>query len=234
MNFLEKHKKNGLLEESFLSSWTDTIFKMGSVLYTNCCYYQSLKDFAFLCEQSGQKKSMERYLKKAQYTKEQINKTFWNGNFYSDWADLWAHNYFSSDGNVLAIVWGIADFEKAQRIENTIRQHRLNKNPLRNVYPPYPFWRVLWFLLPFHTYHYHNGASWPWLGALNVLALYAMRWKQEALSERKILAQHIVDQGTVMEVYWKQKPFSSLFLKSELHHSWTAGLLVSAFSPKMP
>ncbi len=228
MAFLESREKNGLLEEALQSSWEYSILKFGHVLYTNCCYFRALRDFSFLCGALGKKELAAKYAEKSEKTKERINRVFWAGNFYADWVDFSRHDYFSCDGNVLSIVWEIADLEQSKMIENTIRQYRLNIVPLKTNYPPYPFWRVMWFLLPLHAYHYHNGASWLWLGAMNLLALKRIGWTQEARSEISAMSKVITENGTVPEVLDGEKQFNSVLLKSEVHFSWSAGLLVKA------
>lgn len=228
MEWLKKHERDYLLQEKWQSNWQYSILKTGLVLYTNCCYYKALLDFSALCKELGKNELSESYGKKALEAKQKINRRFWVGNYYADWIDFSTHEYFSADGNVLAVLWGIADEEQAKMIENKIRQHRMNTVPLRNVYPFYPFWRVLWILLPLQAYHYHNGSNWTWLGAANILALKKIRWSQEARAETNALAKLIVENGTVMDVLDNDKPFSSMLLKSEVHFSWSAGLFVKA------
>ena len=232
LQWLEKREKNGLVEEGLQSNWSDSILKSGFVLYTNCCYFKAIKDFSFLSSLLGKEEVSEKYAEKSDRVREKINKMFWVGNYYADWVDFSRHEYFSCDGNVLSILWGIADSEQSKMIENKIRQHRLNAVPLKTNYPPYPFWRVMWLLLPMHAYHYHNGASWLWLGAINVLSLKIMGWTQEARAETNEMSKLIVENATVPEVFDSQKPFSSVLLKSEVHFSWSAGLFVKAVMEK--
>ena len=228
VKFLEKKEKMGLIEEGLGGNWAHSVLKNGFVLYTNCCYFKALKGFSTVCRLTGREALAEKYSEKAVAVKEKINKMFWAGTYYADWIDFKRHENFSSDGNVLSILWGIADDEQSKMIENNIRQYRLNTVPLKTCHPLYPFWRIMWFLLPLQAYHYHNGSSWTWLGALNVLALKRLGWNQEARDEIRAIARTITENGTVIDVLDNGKPFSSLLLKSEIHFSWGAGLFVKA------
>jgi glycogen debranching enzyme len=218
-----------LIEERVFANWADSVLKFGRVLYTNCCYHKALADFSWLCTLTGNEKLLPQYERLVAKTKEKINGFFWEGNYYADWYDWTRHDFFASDGNVLAIVWGIADDEQAQMIETKIRQHRLNAVPLKTNYPAYPFWRIPIMFLPFQAYHYHNGFSWPWLGCLNTIALNKIGWKKEARQELRKLAQMINENGTVHEVFDERgKPVRTLLLKSESPFAWSAGTFIRA------
>lgn len=80
-------------------------------------------------------------------------------------------------GNLLAILFGVADQIKADKILAYIRGCGLDDPyPVRCLYPPIQpgdqdwrdYYRVRNLNLP---HHYHNGGAWPYIGALYVAAL---------------------------------------------------------------
>ena len=244
MPFLEKHfeaaakamawlkaqdsDRDLLVEEPFLANWQETVLKEGKVLYTNCLYYQALKDFSEIANAVGNERQADEHRKMATRVKDQINAKFWFGNYYLDWIGAIKHSTFSTAGNVLAVLSGLADREQSQMIENKIKQHQLNKVPLQANYPVYPFWRIPPSLFPVEAYNYHNGSSWPWIGCLNAIALNEMDLRKEAKHELKSMARLINENGSVHEVFLNGKPIKSWFLKSEPFFSWNSGLFLKA------
>ena len=230
MDWLEKQDsdKDGLLEEQFLCSWQETVLKRGKVLYSNCLYYKALLDFARICKELKKHELELNYRAKAVELKQKINSVFWQGHYYFDWVGFVKHDFFSTDGNVLAILFGLSDQIQSQMIENKIKQHQLNKVPLQVNYPLYPFWRIPPALFPLEAYNYHNGSSWLWLGALNVIAMHKIGWKKEAKQELRRIASFVNKHGSVHEVFLDGKPLNSVILKSEPYFAWSAGLFIKA------
>ncbi|MBN2067891.1 MAG: hypothetical protein JW744_05475 [Candidatus Diapherotrites archaeon] len=233
VEFLQSKDRNNdfLIEERVFANWADSVLRFGNVLYTNCCYYKALLEFSELSGMLGKKQLSLKYKRLASKTKEKINGMFWHGNYYLDWIDIKRHDFFACDGNLLAIDWGIADREQSQMILNKVKQHQMNKVPLKTNYPLYPVWRIPPTLLPLMEYHYHNGFSWLWLGCLNAIALNKVGWHNDAKKELKSMAELINQNGAVHEVFDDRgKPVRSIFLKSESPFSWNAGLFVRAVS----
>ncbi|MCX6802246.1 MAG: GH116 family glycosyl hydrolase [Candidatus Diapherotrites archaeon] len=221
--------KDNLIEEDFFANWADTVLKHGEVLYSNCCYYHALKEFAFLADWLGVKMIGAEYEKRAETTKLALNIKFWENYYYTDWIGLTAHNYFASDGNVLAVAWDIATRERAERIEELIEKQHLDSVPMKTNFPSYPFWKVFPLLLPTRAYYYHNGFSWPWIGCMNAIALNKMGLKEKALLELDRLAWQINNYCVTNEVFDRhKKPVKSFWLNSERPFAWTAGLFLKA------
>lgn len=220
---------DGLIEERVFANWAETVLKFGKVLYTNCCFFKALEEFSWLASVQKKKPMQRQFEQLATKTKEKINHVFWDGNYYIDWIDFMRHDVFSSDGNLLAIDFGIADRAQSQMILNKVKQHQLNKVPLKTNYPLYPFWRIPPTLLPLLEYNYHNGFSWPWLGCLNAICLHKVGWTKEAKQALRGIALLITNNGIVHEVFdEKGKPVNGIFLKSERPFAWNAGFFVRA------
>lgn len=89
-------------------------------------------------------------------------------------------------GNLLAILFGVADQTQADRILNYIHGCGLNEPyPVRCLYPPVQpgdkdwrdYYRVRNLNLPDH---YHNGGAWPYIGGFYVAALVKAGRQDEA------------------------------------------------------
>ncbi len=233
VEWLEKQDKgkDNLIEEGLFANWEDSIFKFGKVLYSNICYLSALNSFAKACKRAKKEEIWEEFGKKAEKTKNSLNRIFWNGSYFIDWIDFSKQDFFSSDGNVLAIYWNIADQLQGETIENKIKQHQLNRIPIKTNYPAYPFWRIPIILLPMKAYHYHNGFSWQWLGCLNAICLKKIGFMDEAKKELKKNAMQIIEQMSTHEVFDENgKPVESLFLKSEHPFAWSAAAYILAYN----
>jgi glycogen debranching enzyme len=110
---------------------------------------------------------------------------------------------FDAFGNCLAILLGIADEAKRERI--LTHAHAVGADapqPIKAFYPPiHPgdrdwreYFRSRNLNLPFQ---YHNGGSWPFLGGFYVAALRCAGWNEraetqlEALAESNRLGKHV-------------------------------------------
>ena len=91
---------------------------------------------------------------------------------FRDYADR-----FDTLGNLLAILFGVADPAKAGMILDYIHDCGLNEPyPVRALYPPIQpgeqdwreYYRARTLNLP---HHYHNGGAWPFIGGFYVAAL---------------------------------------------------------------
>lgn len=100
---------------------------------------------------------------------------------FRDFADR-----FDSLGNLLAILFGVADRRQADKILDYIEGCGLNEPyPLRALYPAIQpgerdwrdYYRVRNLNLP---HHYHNGGAWPFIGGFYVAALVQAGRLEEA------------------------------------------------------
>ncbi len=101
---------------------------------------------------------------------------------------------FDTLGNLLAVVFGVADSRKANLILDYIHGIGLNEpHPVRALYPVIQpgdrdwrdYFRVRNLNLP---YHYHNGGAWPFIGGFYVAALVQARRLEEARRQLEKLA----------------------------------------------
>jgi glycogen debranching enzyme len=219
-----KRTKELLIYEDEYCNWADSIKKRGFVLYSNVCHCHALKCYH---ELYGIKKYHSLYLK----TKEKINEVFWSGEHYIDWIDDEKHyNYFSTDGNMLAVIWEIADKDKARHIEEAAHIFEVNETPSGCVHPKYPKSLAYCPLRLVGLGDYHNGLSWLWLGAISSAAKKKIGMDNEAKEMIEKISALISRYGEVFEVYEKGMPVKRMLYKSEKPFAWSSGLFVYAYS----
>jgi glycogen debranching enzyme len=232
-HFLDRHSyKNGLLKESLGGGWAEAVMKRGAVAFTNMCYAESLRCFSDLARIAGKLEISEEFKNKYQQIKTTINNTLWSdkdGGFYSDWRGLNRHHNFASDGNILAILWGIADKNQTsillKRLDKLMAKSRV---PMPVAEDKYLIFRIFIFNLLGGMKHYHINFSWTWLGSIYALAKLKIGRKKEALQILVKISKAIVRDGIVHEIYYNNKPVKLFFYKSEAPWAWSAGLFLYA------
>jgi glycogen debranching enzyme len=102
---------------------------------------------------------------------------------------------FDTLGNLMAILFGVADQQKANLILNYIHKCGLNEPfPVRSVYPVInpgeKDWRDYFRVRNLNQpHHYHNGGAWPFIGGFYVAALVQAGRLDEAQLQLGKLAQ---------------------------------------------
>lgn len=204
----------GIIESQEGSDWMDaSLQRNGKVFYQNVLYYEALKQAKFLNEEFGDFLISNKEIK---IMKERINDLFWPSKKGSKRFpiclnhDLFKESYLEKSNpkrdsyimhvsfdrfedycdclaNSLAILFGIADKEKAKKIVNGFIERKINEPyPARTIDPVvldkriYKIDRDLktvkkhgtkffhWSNFP---YFYHNSGVWPMVGGFYVLAL---------------------------------------------------------------
>jgi hypothetical protein len=137
----------------------------------------------------------------------------------------------TSSGNLLAIAWGLASAEQAESIlDAIIITGMASPVPTKVAYPPYPRHLIALENRLGGVANYHTDAAWLWIGAWHVVALSRSGRAEEAHGILSRIADVIVRDGQVHEVYGPDgKPLSSFWYKSESPLSWNAGMVVYAY-----
>lgn len=224
--------KNGLLKEPVGGGWAESILKRGAITYTNACYVRSLWCMAELCKETKNYELEKRFLLEYQNINDQINNHLWeksDGGYYSDWFGVSRHHYFSSDGNLLAILWNIADKTKTKKINRALDFLLENaKFPLPMTLNRYYFWRVFFANQIAGIKNYHMSYSWIWLGCLAALAKHKIGQTKEAKKIISRISEIIVRDDCVQEIYHKSYAVRAWLYKSEKPWAWSAGLFLYA------
>ena len=221
---------DGLIEAPVLSDWMDSILKKGDLLNINVIHQKALDNFASICRVLGKEKEAQNFENLSRKSKSRINEIFWNGSYYVDWIDKGKVGGFSSDGNVLAILFGIADEKQSLAILETIEEYKLDKEtPLKTVYPLYQSKQIAFHYRLFGLAGYHNKYIWLWLACLNALNKFRLGKKTEAFDDLEKIAKIIVKYKVVYEIYTdKGEPVETLFYSSERPFAWNAACFIYA------
>ncbi len=217
-----------LMEENYYANWADTHKKRGKVLYTNVLCCKALNSISKLCKLLN-KNELKHYSNLYENTKKKINSMFWNGQYFIDWIGTKKYDYFSTDGNVLAIIFGVADKKQSKKIESFIEKNAINKVPSLTNYPKYPNRLINPIMRILGMKDYQNGMSWQWLGCMNVVSKQKAGLKKEANDLLCKISEIIVKYDGAYEVYENTgKPVKRKFYKSEQPFAWSSGLFIYA------
>lgn len=185
-------EEDALLKQLPTTDWQDAFpHRYGHTINTQALYYQVLSFVNEKRKQKQLKKNLE----------EDKDKKLWGGKFYYSYR--WKnHNkykeigdWFDSLGNLLAIVFGLADEEKSKKIIKYISEKKINKPyPVRAIYPPIKkgskYWEDYYLDCKAGTPNsYLNGGIWPYIGGVYVLALIKIKKFKEAEKELMKLAE---------------------------------------------
>ncbi|MDP2750807.1 MAG: GH116 family glycosyl hydrolase [Nanoarchaeota archaeon] len=224
--------KDFLIEERYFANWADSIRKTGKVLYSNVCFYKSVEDFSDLCRICRKHTLSLEYKDLANRIKQKINSEFWNGRYYTDWIENdRKHDFFATDGNVLAIMWNVANKDQATKILKHMEHIKIAYPvPCKTNYPSYPLKYESWLMWFVFLGDYHNNSlAWLWLGCCYAIAQKKAGMKEEAGKIIKQIAEIINKNNMVYEVYEKNgQPVKRTIYKSETHFAWSSGLFVYA------
>src|SRR3989344_4076687 len=168
----------GMLAQLPTSDWQDAFpHKYGYTINTQALYHKVL--------------TLTNNKKEANKLRERVNKDkddkLWFKNFYVPYR--WKnHNkykemgtWFDSLGNNLAILFDIADKNKAKKIISYIKEKKINKPiPMKVIYPPIrknsEFWKD--YFLDSDAgkpYHYANAGIWTFVGCFYILSLIKIK-----------------------------------------------------------
>ncbi|TKJ17018.1 hypothetical protein CEE44_00590 [Candidatus Woesearchaeota archaeon B3_Woes] len=218
--------ENGVLEQLPTTDWQDAFpHKYGVAINTQAMYYKVLN----LTNNQKDAKKLKFMVNKYEETK------LWDKDFYVPYR--WKnHNkykeigdWFDSLGNLLAIVFDLADEQQAKKIINYIEKNKINRPyPVKAIYPPIRRGTKEW-----HDYfedcdakephHYLNGGIWTYIGGFYVLSLIKLKKFKKAEEELKKLAEANL-KGNFPE--WinplTKESFGNL-------QAWDAGLYILAY-----
>ena len=221
--------EDGLLHQPAYADWADSIARQGRVLYTNAVYWKALDDMAEAAVTYGKPEDQRYFCEKSQQVGKSIADHFWR----PDLGYFVTHrtlDNLSSAGNLLAVAWGLATTEQAHRILDTMRAFDMARPvPTRVVHRAYPKRLVALENRLAGIPYYHTDAAWLWLGAWHVIALTRMERTAEARELVHRMAEVIVRDGQVHEVYAPDGRYASTFwYTSEAPLTWSAGMVVYA------
>lgn len=218
-----------LLYQGAFADWADSIARRGRVLYSNVVYWKALYEMAVTATQLNLHQEAFAYYAQAENVLRAINRHFWREDLgYFVTSDELTQ--LSSDGNLLAIAWGLANRAQAERILQLMEQARMAEPiPTRVTYPAYPRHLIALENVLGGIGIYHTDASWLWIGAWHVIALVRMGYLEKAQQLVTRILRVIIEDRQVHEVHAPDgKPLSSIWYTSDAPLTWNAGMIIYA------
>jgi len=218
--------ENGMLGQLPTIDWQDAFpHKYGYTINTQALYYKVLS-------LTGRNKDA----KKLKFMVNESDKTkLWNDSFYIPYRWKNHHKYleeggwFDSLGNLLAIVFDLADKPKAEKIISHINKKNVNKPyPVKAIYPPIKKGTKNWQEYfedcdAKKPYHYLNAGIWTYIGGFYVLSLIKLKKINKAKKELKNLAESNL-RGDFPE--WINPITKKAYGKFQ---AWDAGMYILAY-----
>lgn len=183
---------SGMLKQLPTTDWQDAFpHKYGYTINTQALYYKVLNLF----KRYKEAKKLKFFVNKDQEHKLWLNNFYlayrWkNHNKYKEIGD-----WFDSLGNLLAIIFDLADDQQTKKILDYIKQKKINSPyPVKAIYPPITKKSKYWqdYYLDSEAgkpYHYANAGIWGYIGCFYILSLIKMKKFREAEIELKKLAE---------------------------------------------
>jgi glycogen debranching enzyme len=218
-----------LLHQGSFADWADSIARRGRVLYTNVVYWKALSEMAIAATRLNHQEEAVHYFVRAENVLRAINKYFWRDDLgYFVTSDVLTQ--LSSDGNLLAIAWGLTRREQAESILMVMEAARMAEPvPTRVTYPSYPRQLIALENILGGMATYHTSASWLWIGAWHIIALVRTGHMEQAQKLVSRILGVIVQDRQVNEVHAPNgKPLSSIWYTPEAPLTWNAGMVLYA------
>lgn len=232
MKWLQHYRKGGrdiLLEQDAYADWVDSVARKGCVLYTNVIYWKTLTEMARTAAGLDLKDEAVHYVAEAESVSRAINERLWLPDM-GYFATSQSLDNLSSDGNLLAIAWGLATPEQAESILQVMEEAGMAEPvPTRVVHPSYPMELIALENRLGGLSNYHTDSSWLWLGAWHLIALVQNEKMEEAKEVLERIVDVIVKDRQVNEVHSPDgDPLSSIWYKAEAPLTWNAGMILYA------
>jgi glycogen debranching enzyme len=188
--------EKAMLAQLPTSDWQDAFpHRYGHTINTQSLYYKVLKLV-------GDKKQAKKLKMNVNLDPD---KKLWNKNYYL--AYRWKNHgeyseksdWFDSLGNILAIVFDLANENQTLSILDYIKKNKINEHyPLRSIYPPITpkskHWQDYFLDCDAKTpNHYSNGGIWGYIGGFYILSLIKLKQFKEAKIELEKLAKRNIN-----------------------------------------
>ncbi|MFH1661591.1 MAG: glycoside hydrolase 100 family protein [Candidatus Falkowbacteria bacterium] len=209
--FYQDQNNCGLIEQCESADWADLMPSNGNVLYTNILWLKVLELYGFKKDKKmayeginilfspHEKNKSSVFLQKDIYRVKLLNylrKHTKKRPYYLNYVNMFYGNERCDVfGNVLSIIFGVAKKEKVEKILNYLIKEKANKpRPISALFPniektDYDWADYLKHRKLNYPYQYHNGGSWPFLGAFWVIALHKAGKINLAREELKKVAE---------------------------------------------
>jgi len=218
--------ETGMLTQLPTTDWQDAFpHKYGHTINTQALYYKVLALTGKIEDAKRLRFAANNNNDKKLWNKEVYVPYRWkNHNKYKE-----IGNWFDSLGNLVAIVFDLADKSKAQKILNYIEKNKINMPyPVKAIYPPIKKGSKYWQdyfedCAAIKPYGYLNAGIWTYIGGFYVLSLIKSKKFEKAESELKKLAEANLN-GNFPE--WIDPMTKKSYGKMQ---AWNAGMFILAY-----
>ncbi|MEM3074722.1 MAG: glycoside hydrolase 100 family protein [Candidatus Pacearchaeota archaeon] len=227
--------EDSMIEQLPTTDWQDAFpHKYGHTINTQALYY-------FVLKLSGQNFKAEKL---KYYVNKNYENRLWDNKkgFYLPWR--WKnHNkyqekgeWFDSLGNLLAIVFGLANKHQAEKILSYIKKKKIEEPyPIKAIFPPIKKGTKEWhdYFLDSDAgkpYHYLNGGIWTFIGGFYILALIKLKKLKEAERQFKRLTKANLKKPEFNEwLHGKTGKVGNSSSGSNGNQGWNAGMYILAY-----
>ncbi len=244
---------DGLVEEDAFAGWEDSINKTskplsalehflarcsvppgerGKSAYENVLACEAYRSVARLAEIKGDLDSSVYYSALSKNVWNELYKTFWNNKGYlSDFVGE-GGGVLNASANLLAIYFGLLSKRDSLKVLKNIEEMSMNEPfGLKTRNKRLPAWRINLFNHIIGTSSYQDTTHWLWLGALYVIALKKLGFRDKADVALSKIEELVKNSGGVREVYTSEgKPLKSWFFSAEDNFLWSSGMLLEALN----
>lgn len=226
--------EDGMPEQQPTSDWFDAFpHRYGHTINTQALYYRAL----ILAER-------KKHAEKIKFVvNENKDDGLWNGEFYIPWR--WKNHgkyyekgwWFDSLGNLLAVIFELADKNQSEKILQYIKTHGIDKPyPVKCIYPAIKPKTKDWYdyfedCAAKEEWHYSNAGIWTYIGGFYVCALVKMKKFKEAEIQLKKLAEaNMQNNGNFAEwLNGKTGKIGKSHSGTEGFQGWNAGMYIVAY-----
>lgn len=244
--------QSGLISMQESADWQDLFCTRGKGLYVNCLYVLALRAAGRHAAASRVAEKVNRYfwypgdgdmLRHISHTfsteskgdQDSLGRKRWlpvkrhllDEQYYLPWLGFRAvGEWFDSLGNLLAILSGVADESKAEKILDFIHRYHMASAPIRSIAPVIrpgdPDWRDFYGMLNM-PHCYHNGGVWPFIGGFYVAALVKCGRLRDAAEALDRLTE--LNQSGGFNEWHHGKTFAPMGVGAQ---AWSAGMYLFA------
>ncbi len=223
-----------MLEQLPTTDWQDAFpHRYGHTINSQALWYRVL--------------NLVKDKKLAQRLKKRVNENeddkLWNGKFYLPWR--WKnHNkyhergeWFDTLGNLLAIIFDLANKNQSEKILSYIKSKKINKPyPVKAIYPAIKKGSKDWqdYFLDAESgkpWHYLNGGVWTYIGGFYICALVKMKKFKEAEKQLQKLAEaNMKNDGNFAEwIHGLTGKIGRTEVGKESYQGWNAAMYIVAY-----
>ena len=218
--------RHGLVTSAFTADWGDVSPVHGDQraiylddktpvvvgLYTNVLFYRAARDLEALLDAAGRPARARFWSARTRRVRAAINRHFWQPDrgFYrmhlvvsvpAGWNAPDDDDVFALGGNAVAVLYGVADAEKASRVFATVEERRRRfgvSTVAGTLLPPYPsgFFRHPILREP---YTYQNGGQWDWFAGRLLVAEFERGHATAARRQLGEIAARVARTGGMRE-----------------------------------